>query len=267
MYPQDETNKRVKLRDEIKDNIVQKNKEVLQKLNNFITVLHDVNSNIFDNYQNVDYSKLRNDLLFQTGQILHKRIISQLESIEILLCNGKYLECYSLIRSLFENCMMLIYLQTYQYETIRWLDWTQLNFTDRTQYRKMKLNEFKQYLREKGYTDIEKRIDGNNFQSFLMFKPYLVRKLAFEEHKEIAGSDYDKFYSILTSFTHASTSGVFENDKQNEELFESIIKTAIFLAHNITTFLIDNHQNLVDVPAIKFFENAYSKLNEMLHLS
>ncbi|MBS3110300.1 hypothetical protein J4227_07260 [Candidatus Woesearchaeota archaeon] len=225
-----------------------------------IGLLKRIHVNIIDNAsKSSDFKK--NDS-YQVVELLHKKIISLVESVIILNRNYKYAESLMVIRNIFETSVFILYLKQYPFESRRWLSWNNLSFEEKEKIPK-KQKEFEGYLKDKDYQQILDLVTKDNFFALRNFSPTLIRNMAFKDMSD-NGSEYSEFYELVCKFSHPSFVSMAKNDKLDIHSKEHIDKTALFILLESSVVFIWVLNNFIDTDLKDTFENEYKRRRKLL---
>ena len=270
-----ENKRRIEEREDIRKNIISYETKQIDLVDRIITILYKLNGAVLYYYNQSQSTKkeFREDIQKQAIQTLFWKCISQIESILILIENGKYPEAYSILRNLFENSMFLLYIVECPFEADRWLNWASMDFKEIKKYRKMnKFEEFKSFLKENSYNELLKLIEPNNFKKYRDFRIGFIREKAFKNNPSVKGSDFEEVYHELCAFVHPSIRGLHHIDKVNHIQFSDIVADISYIARNtadifigffqgkINKFLIEQYEDLKI--EIKKNEDELSRINK-----
>lgn len=257
---------RIGIREKIKEHIVKNKARQISLVNRTVTILHDLNNQVFNFYLQNETNKkeFKDDISKQAIHTLFRKSISQIESILILIENGKYIEAYSILRDFFENSIFFLYIIQYPFESDRWLHWAGMNFKAREEYRKRneKLNNFKLFLQENNYNELLTLLTLENFRNYRDFNVWFVREQAFKNHPSLKGSDFKEAYHELCKFVHPSVIALNHNDTLSETHFDDIVKDILHIAKNIADIFIDYFQNILNENLIQEFLNIENEIKK-----
>jgi len=265
----EKTDIRLKARAKIKDAIQQNKYNQIDLVNRAITVLHDLNISVLNHYLKDETSKMefKADISKQAVQTLFKKSISQIESILILIENGKYLEGYSVLRDLFENSIFLLYIVEYPFEAERWLIWAEMDFKEREEYKNKnkEFDNFKLSLKNNNYKELLKYINKKNYNHYRDFSVWFIREEAFKKHPSLKGSDFREFYFELCRFVHPSIRALNHNDKLSESHFNDIVADTLYITKNISGMYIDYFKDpFIDERTINHLLRIKEEINKNL---
>ena len=173
-------------------------------------------------------NKFKEELHLQVIYLLHRKIISLIQSILILNTHFKYSEARMLIRNMFETTLLMLYFKKFNHEAKRWLDW-QDELLKKIEPIPKDLGGFRQYLIANKYLETEKILNRENFKALRYFQPWYIRKIVFEDHTLIKSSDFSRFNEIINIFAHPTISSLNLNDSYNEEMYNDVLKTSLFI--------------------------------------
>ena len=181
--------------------------------------------------------EFKNNYLYQVTTLLHRKIISLVESIIILNRNYKYAESRMLLRNVFETGIFILYLQQYTFESERWLNWNNLSVSDKNKIPK-KYDDFKQHLIDYGYNQTVNMMNKDNYTLIKNFSPSFIRNMAFKNNKYLNGNDFKEFYNLVCKFSHPSFLSMARNDILELESKIDIEKSTLFILLESSTIFI-----------------------------
>lgn len=208
--------------------------------------------------------EFKNNYLYQVIELLHRKIISLVESIIILNRNYKYAESRMLLRNVFETGIFILYLQQYPFESLRWLNWNNLSASDKDKIPK-KYDDFKQFLTDNGYNETLMIMNKDNYTSIKNFSPSFIRDMAFSNNPHVNGSDFKEFYNLVCKFSHPSFVSMMKNDKLDLDSKMDIEKSTLFILLESTTIFIEVLNNFADAGLSKVFDNKNKQLKTTLN--
>jgi hypothetical protein len=256
--------RRIKSRENIRNHIIQNESQQIYLVNRTITILYELNRQVLQFYRQNESTKkeFKEDYAKQAVQTLFKKSTSQIETILILIENGKYLEAYSILRNLFESSILLLYIIVYPFEADRWLSLVNMDFKAREKYGKMKFDDFKSFLEKNNYLELLKFVTLKNYWKYRDFSVGYIREQAFKNHPSIKGMDFKEFYFELCKFVHPSIKGLNHNDTLNDTMFRDIIADSLHISKNIADIYIEYFQGaLMNHNIVKDFLNIEQEIN------
>ncbi len=255
---------RLKERAVIRGNIIKYKSRQIHLVNRVVTILHDLNKEVLSFYINNQSAKneFKGDTVKQSVQLLFKKAISQIESILVLIENGKYLEAYSILRDLFENSVFLLYIVVHPFEADRWFNWAEMNFKTKTEkYRKMEFEEFKSFLEKNNYGELLKLLSKRNFKHYRDFGVWFIREQAFKNHPSMKGSDFKEFYYELCGFVHPSIRALNHNDTLSDIHFNDTVADTLHIAKNLAGIYIDYFEGKFNEFTLAEYENMKHEID------
>lgn len=249
-------------------NTIKQNEHVqIDLINRAITMLHDLNITVIHYYSKDESSKtaFKTNISLQVVQTLFKKCISQIESVLILLENGKYLEAYSILRDLFETAVFLLYTVNHPFEAKRWLNWAEMDFENNEKYKNenKKFDDFKLFLERNNHKELLSCINKRNFSNYRNFSSWFIREQAFKSTSSIKGSDFKESYFELCKFVHPSINSLNHNDKLSDSHFNSILADILFITKQIADIFIDHFKDaLLGQVVVQEFLNTEKEIDE-----
>ena len=231
---------------------------------NTLDLLKKIHINIIDNAKKNE--EFKNNYLYQVIELLHRKIISLVESIIVLNRNYKYAESRMLLRNVFETGIFILYLQQRPFESLRWLNWNNLSASDKDKIPN-KYDDFKKYLIDNGYKQTIDIMSKDNHSSIKNFSPSFIRNMAFKNNQYLNGDDFKEFYNLVCKFSHPSFLSMAKNDILELESKIDIEKSTLFILLESSTIFIEVLKNFVDDGLSKVFDNKHKQLKNTLNNS
>ena len=231
------------------------------KIINTLDLLKRIHVNIIANARK--NQKFKETYFYQVTELLHRKIISLVESIIVLNRNYKYAESRMILRNVFETGIFILYLQQYPYESIRWMNWNNLPIVDKDKIPK-KYEDFKKFLEDNDYAKTVGILTKKNCNSIRNFSPSFIRGMAFSNNPNYAGKDFMEFYDLVCKFSHPSFVSMNQNDSLNLNAKTDIEKSTLFILIESSTIFVDILKDFIDDLYKETFEKAYSKLHSEL---
>lgn len=228
---------------------------------NSLDLLKRIHINIIANAKK--NQKFKETYFYQVTELLHRKIISLVESVIILNRNYKYAESRMILRNVFETGIFILYLQQYPYESIRWLNWNNLPITDKDKIPR-KYDDFKKFLENNDYTETVRILTKKNCSLIRNFSPSFIRDMAFSNNPNYDGKDFREFYDLVCKFSHPSFVSMNQNDSLNLDAKADMEKSTLFILIESSTIFMDILKDFIDGSYKETFEKAYSELHNEL---
>jgi hypothetical protein len=231
------------------------------KVINTLDLLKKIHVNIIANARK--NKKFKETYFYQVTELLHRKIISLVESIIVLNRNYKYAESRMILRNVFETGIFILYLQQYPNESIRWMNWNNLPMADKDKIPR-KYEDFKKFLENNGYTDTVSILTKKNCNLIRNFSPSFIRDMVFGNNPNYDGTDFKEFYDLVCKFSHPSFVSMNQNDSLNLNAKTDIEKSTLFILIESSTIFIDILKDFIEDSYKETFEKAYQELRNGL---